>query len=129
MFLYRLFRTHFELAKESELDRFDISDQHLEMRYYAKDFEDLEEDEYICQKCDNTFPIKKEDRQVNELYGNMVMDIETNTICIHCGHLNHSEIRFKRGYVMTKKDGEWVCLIPRPPLIVEFFQQIVNIFR
>lgn len=127
--MYRLFKTHFQIVKESELDMFDITDEHIQMKYYEKDFDDSIEDEYICQYCDGFFKIKKEDRQVTELYGNTIMDIEVNTTCIHCKAMNHSEIRFKKGYVMTKKDGEWVCLLARPPLIVEFFHQIINIFR
>ena len=117
------------MVKESELDRFDITEEHIQMKYYVEDFNDTIEDEYMCQYCNGLFRIKNEDRQVAELYGNTIMDIEVNTTCIHCGSLNHSEIRFKKGYVMTKKNGEWVCLLARPPLIVEYFQQIINFFR
>jgi RNase P subunit RPR2 len=124
---YRLFNTHFELVTENEMDSFIFTEEHLNQKYYAKDFEQ-ENDETFCSKCDSTILVKKEDREITELFGNSVLDIETKVTCYHCGHFNHSHVRFKRGYVMSKKDGKWMCLFPKYPLIIEWFHKFKNIF-
>ena len=121
--LYRLFNSHFQLLSENELDQLEISQDHLNTKYYAKDFED-ENDEMYCRNCHSMFPLKKGDKEITELFGNSILDIETKATCNCCGHLNHNHIRFKHGYVMKKDNDIWMCVVPRYSIINECLYKI-----
>ena len=121
--LYRLFNTHFQILPENELDQFEFSQNHLNAKYYAKDFE-VEDDEMSCGNCHSMFPLKKGDKEITELFGNSVLDIETKATCNCCGHFNHNHIRFKKGYVIKMEDDVWMCVIPKHSIISEWFYTI-----
>ena len=123
--LYRLFNTHFQIVTEEEINSFECTQDQTTIKYYAKDFEE-ENDEMFCSNCRSMFPVKKENREITELFNNSVLDIETKGNCDHCGHFNHSHVRFKRGYAMSKRGDEWICILPKCSLIAEWFYKIKN---
>jgi len=127
LFLYRLFFNHFEVVLEDRMDAFECTQDQANIKYYAKDFPD-KDDELLFEKCSTRFPIKQEEKEMTELFNNSILDIETKANCTHCGHFNHNHIRFKRGYVMTKKEGEWICIVPKCSLIAECFYKLKNLF-
>ena len=123
-FIYAVFFTHFELTKEEYLDDYEFTDEHLSQRYYAEDFEAIEDDTMNCSNCFNDFVFKKECRKVTEQYGNLAIDIEIEANCSFCNHLNSNHIRFKRGYMMKKENDGWLCVVPKVSMIKQFFHSI-----
>jgi hypothetical protein len=119
-FLYAIFFTHFEIIKEEYLDDYIFTEEHLNQRYYAEDFEGTYDDTLNCSNCFNDFVFKKECRKVTEQYGNLGIDVEIKANCSFCKHLNHNHIRFKRGYMMKKEGNDWICVVPKVSLIKQF---------
>lgn len=122
-FIKSLFFSHYMVFTEKELyDKYDFEPQIGVIDYsedkVRRDFSDPISCELCGEYQDHTTT------EINTILEGRMVEINREAHCQPCNHTSKLDIRLKDGYIMTKRDNEWLVIIFVKSKIAQFLDTL-----